>query len=334
MEQTIPVIDLVELCSEDPSIRQSSVRALGDALVEYGFVAVDNHGVDPKALQGTYDGIRRFFELPSELKSQYELRRLGRQRGYTPFGKEKAKDSAQGDLKEFWHVGPELAEDDPLHGRIPANVWPAEIPEFRPSALELWRSLHDCGAVLLRGIAEYLGAPEKIFDEMTDGGNSVLRLIRYPEAEPEIHDENAVWAAAHEDINLITLLVEATDPGLELLTREGEWLPIMPVPGQLIMDTGDMMQRLTNGRIPATTHRVRMPEVVTGPRYSIPFFIHPHPDASLRPLDCCRDAATVDEPALSAEEYLAQRLRDNGVLTVDIDVDWLSGKTIDEDLDE
>jgi isopenicillin N synthase-like dioxygenase len=318
----------------DTAIRQRTVEVLGEALVEYGFVAVENHGVDAAALGQTYTSIREFFALPTASKSKYELRRFGRQRGYTPFGKEKAKDASLGDMKEFWHVGPEFAPGDPLHGRIPGNVWPTETPEFKPAALALWQSLHSCGGLLLRGIAEYLGAPTDTFDQMTTGGNSVLRLIRYPETPPEATDEDAVWAAAHEDINLITLLVEATDPGLELLTRQGDWLPIMPVPGQLIMDTGDMMQRLTNGKIPATTHRVRMPEVVEGPRYSIPFFIHPHPDASLRVLDCCaspEDDRTVD--ALSAEEYLAERLRDNGVLTVDIDVDWLSGQTIDEDLE-
>lgn len=333
MQQTIPVIDLLQLTADDPAVRSRCIEVLGEALVEYGFVAVENHGVDSEALASTYTDIRTFFDLPYEQKLRYERRRLGRQRGYTPFGKEKAKDAELGDIKEFWHVGPEFSVDDPLYGRIPPNVWPSEIPQFKTSALDLWSSLYSCGLTLLEGIETFLGADHGTFAEMTAGGNSVLRLIHYPESSHDPGLDDAVWAAAHEDINLITLLVEATDPGLELLTRSGEWLPIMPVPGQLIMDTGDMMQRLTNGRIPATTHRVRKPAGAQGARYSIPFFIHPHPDASLKPLACCAPDGSTLSPELSAEQYLAERLRDNGVLTVDIEVDWLSGHTIDEDID-
>ena len=262
-------------------------------------------------------------------KSKYELRRTGRQRGYTPFGKERAKDASVGDLKEFWHVGPELSPDDALRHRIPDNVWPQELPEFREHSMALWQSLHDCGFSLLEALAVFLDAPADTFTKMLGGGNTVLRMIRYP---APVADESGIWAAAHEDINLITLLVEATEPGLELKTRDGV-RPITPVPGQLIADTGDMMKRLTNGYIPATTHRVCAPQAAHGPRYSIPFFMHPHPDVLLKPLaSCLAEGAASRYPLQTAEEYLGKRLRDNGVLTMDADADWVVGGTIDEEL--
>jgi isopenicillin N synthase-like dioxygenase len=275
--------------------------------------------------------MKNFFDLPVTTKSKYEVRRIGRQRGYTPFGKEKAKGTESADLKEFWHVGPELSPDVSSFDRIPVNIWPTEIPAFKTHSMSLWHSLHACGQSILRSIALYLGAPEETFDEMTQGGNTVLRMIRYPEPDGLGDGE---WAAAHEDINLITLLVEASAPGLQLQRRDGTWLEIQPIPGQLILDTGDMMQRLTNGLMPATTHRVLASGESCGVRYSLPFFIHPHPDVSLAPLpSCLKEGDSARWPIQTAEEYLSERLRENGVLTVDVDVDWLVGKTIDDDLE-
>ena len=312
--QTIPVVDLRAFLYGDAADQAAFSKALGDSLVEYGFVAVENHAVDAVALRDSYAAIRRLFDLPTEAKLRYELPETGRQRGYTSFGKEHAKYHNVPDLKEFWHIGPQLMPSHPTFGRMPENVWPSEVPEFRGAGLALWSSLHLSAIALLRAIARYLGADEGEFTRMVDGGNTILRLIRYPASGEVEIPEGAVWAAAHEDINLITLLPEATDPGLELLTRDGKWLPINPVPGQLIADSGDMLQRLTNGLIPSTTHRVMAPRVARNPRYSIPFFVHPHPDYQLSPLPQC---VTPENPRrwddITAEGYLLERIREIGL---------------------
>lgn len=317
MEQTIPVVDLLAFTTGDAGQQKRFSESLGQSLKEYGFVAVDNHGVDTAAIADTYRLIGEFFALPEADKRRYEIEGGGGQRGYTSFGTEHAKNRSVADLKEFWHVGPELDEDHPVAGRIPRNVWP-EGPlgaGLKAASLALTASLERCGATLLRALARYLDANEDEFAHMIDGGNSILRLIRYPgpdEIEPE---EGAVWAAEHEDINLITLLAEATEPGLELLRRDGTWMSVAPVPGQLIADTGDMMQRLTNGLLPSTTHRVLAPPDADGPRYSMPYFIHPHPDYMLAPLDSCVSA---DNPRrwddCTADEYLTERLREIGLV--------------------
>ncbi|MCB9730250.1 MAG: isopenicillin N synthase family oxygenase [Deltaproteobacteria bacterium] len=314
-QQTIPVVDLRDFTEGDEEARQRFVRGLGDAFVEFGFAAVENHGVDPLAVADTYETIRRFFALPAQTKTRYEIPGGAGQRGYASFGREHAKNHSVADLKEFWHVGPELAPQHPLRQRMPPNVWPEEVPEFREASLRLCQSLDRTAAQLLRALASYLEADEEAFAHMIDGGNSILRLIRYPgpdEVEPE---PGAVWAAAHEDINLITLLVEATDPGLELLRRDGTWMPIRPIPGQLIADAGDMLQHLTNGRIPSTTHRVLAPPDARGPRYSMPYFLHPHPDCMLEPLPSC---VGPDRPrqwdGITAERYLNRRLAEIGLL--------------------
>lgn len=313
-EQNIPVVDLHDFTHGDAATQARFVKDLGDALVDLGFVAVENHGVDASALADTYASIRDLFDLPRDQKMRYEVLEGGRQRGYTSFGAEHAKDRAVPDMKEFWHIGPELDESHPMRARIPRNLWPSELPSFQPASLRLFASLHACGVTLLRAIARFLGASEESFVDMVDGGNTILRLIRYPApGEVEI-PEGAVWAAAHEDINLITLLPEATDPGLQLLRRDGTWLDINPVKGQLIADSGDMLQRLTNGVIPSTTHRVLAPRRATTPRYSIPFFLHPRPDFVLTPLAQC---VTADNPRrwpdTTAEGYLMERIREIGL---------------------
>jgi isopenicillin N synthase-like dioxygenase len=316
LEQSIPVVDLNRFIEGDASDQKSFVDKLGEALVEYGFVAVQNHGVDHSALRDTYAALKRLFDLPTASKMAYEVVDGGRQRGYTAFGLEHAKDTTIPDMKEFWHIGPELAEDHPVRRRVPYNLWPSEVPEFKDASLKLYASLFGCGAVLLRAVARYLGADEDEFLRMIDGGNTILRLIRYPAPGEVEVPEGAVWAAAHEDINLITLLPEATDPGLQLLRRDGTWLDIAPVPGQVIADSGDMLQRLTNGLIPSTTHRVLQPRQAKGPRYSIPFFIHPAPDYMLSPLPQC---VTAERPRrwedITAEGYLFERIREIGLTT-------------------
>lgn len=316
MEQSIPVVDLNRFVDGDADDQKAFVAKLGGSLVEYGFVAVENHRVDQGALADTYAALKQLFDLPRSAKVAYEHLASGRQRGYTAFGLEHAKYHDVPDLKEFWHIGPELADSHPLRARVPENLWPAEVPAFQPASLRLYASLYACGSHLLRAIARFLGADEHEFMRMIDGGNTILRLIRYPAPGEVEVPEGAVWAAAHEDINLITLLPEATDAGLQLLRRDGTWLDIHPVPGQVIADSGDMLQRLTNGVIPSTTHRVLQPRHASGPRYSIPFFMHPQPDYTLSPLPQC---VTADNPRrwldITAEGYLMERIKELGLTT-------------------
>jgi isopenicillin N synthase-like dioxygenase len=316
MEQSIPVVDLNRFVDGDAADQAAFVKKLGEALVEYGFVAVENHRVDQDALKATYASLKTLFDLPRENKLAYEQIEGGRQRGYTAFGLEHAKYHDVPDMKEFWHIGPELGDEHPLRRRIPKNLWPEEVPSFKDASLSLYRSLFACGSHMLRAIARFIGADENEFMRMIDGGNTILRLIRYPAPGEVEAPEGAVWAAAHEDINLITLLPEATDKGLQLLRRDGTWLDIHPVPGQVIADSGDMLQRLTNGLIPSTTHRVLQPRQANGPRYSIPFFMHPQPDYLLSPLAQC---VTADNPRrwldITAEGYLMERIREIGLTT-------------------
>lgn len=316
MEQNIPVVDLNRFVDGDGSDQKAFVQKLGESLLEFGFVAVENHRVDQDALRSTYAELKALFDLPRETKLGYEQLESGRQRGYTAFGLEHAKYHEVPDLKEFWHIGPELDDDHPLRSRIPKNLWPDEVPGFKDTSLALYRSLFAAGSHLLRAIARFLGADEHMFMDMIDGGNTILRLIRYPAPGEVLAPEGAVWAAAHEDINLITLLPEATDPGLQLLRRDGTWLDIAPVPGQVIADSGDMLQRLTNGVIPSTTHRVLQPRTAKGPRYSIPFFMHPQPDVVLSPLpQCVTEANPRRWDDITAEGYLMERIRELGLVT-------------------
>ncbi|MEE2788108.1 MAG: 2-oxoglutarate and iron-dependent oxygenase domain-containing protein [Myxococcota bacterium] len=332
MKQSIPTLDLDAFRLGDANQQARAVEQAGRAFEEYGFLAVSNHGISMAAIHNAYAVMRAFFDLSENCKLKYERREIGRQRGYTPFGKERAKNQPLSDLKEFWHSGPEFPADHALRMRLPHNIWPKEVPGFRQAVMAVWHELSDCADVLLTMLARYLGARESFFVDMVQGGNSVLRMIRYPETRPPENETDAVWAAAHEDINLITLLVEATSAGLELLNRNGDWMAIHPIPGQLIADTGDMMQRLTNGQIPATTHRVLAPKTAVGPRYSMPFFVHPHPDSELSALpQCVTERRPAQYTSQTAEAYLADRLRENGVLTIDHEVDWLGGHTIDLD---
>jgi len=310
-QQTIPVVDLDAWRSGDMSFAHD----LGRALETYGFVAVENHGVHAETRARALAQVKALFDLDDPIKKGYERPKHGRQRGYTPRGVERAKNVSIGDLKEFWHIGPELDENSALAGQIGANVWPHELPEFKSAMLNFYTELEQCGRALFEALAHYLKVPPHTFTDMLEGGNTVLRSIHYPKPDANHTASGRVWAAAHEDINMMTLLSEATQPGLELLTRDGEWLPIHPVPGQLIADTGDMFQRLTNGRFPATTHRVVAPPEQRSARYSMPFFIHPHPDTVLTPIAACAgNQSGLRYEHISAHEYLQNRLRANQVL--------------------
>ena len=315
-QQSIPVVDLDRFVRGDASQQAGFVQQLGQALSEYGFVAVDHPGLDASALAGTQAALKRLFDLPASTKRAFDAPDGGRQRGYSSFGREPDPDGTAPDRKEFWHIGPELDESDPLRDRIPRNVWPMQVPEFRIQSLALFQSLLACGHHLLAAIARFLDADEAAFMAMIEGGNTILRLIRYPApGEGEVSD-GGVWAAPHEDINLITLLPEPSETGLQILCRDGSWLDVAPVSGQLIADAGDMLQRLTNGLIPSTTHRVLQPSRARGPRYAMPFFVHPQPDYVLAPLPRC---LTEDNPRrwedITAEGYLLERVREIGLTT-------------------
>lgn len=302
----VPVLDYRQITHD----RRAFVAALGESLETFGFVSIVGHGIDPALIARAYALAAEVFALPDEVKRRYETPKNGRQRGYTGHGVEHAKDSALPDLKEFWHVGRDLPPDHPLHrgGDVPANLFPAEVPDFAPVFRGLFAELERLANDILACIGEHLGYPEGAFREMVRDGNSVQRIIHYPD-DALGRIPGAVRAAAHEDINLLTVLPASTRPGLELLTREGAWLPITPPEGAMVVDTGDMMQLLTGGRLPAVTHRVVNPPEADGGRLSMPFFCHPHPDYLLAP-----NPPREDYTPLTARDYLAARLRETGVM--------------------
>ena len=316
--QTIPSIDLADYTTGGSS-RSQMIRTLGEGLREFGFLNVSGHGIDRGLIRRTYDLWKQFFELPEETKRRY-VSGVGGARGYTPFGVEHAKDNPHPDLKEFWHVGqvPEAAAGlppgHPARESYPPNVWPAEIPGIEDATRELYRRLEGCAAVILEALADSFDLPRETFASMMVNGNSILRILHYP-AVPQGVDPGSVRAAAHEDINLITLLCEATDSGLEILTRDGAWLPVEAAEGQIVVDAGDMLSRATNEVVPATTHRVvNPPSGVASERYSMPFFVHPY---SACPLDVMERFVSPERPAkfppITAGEFLEERLREIGL---------------------
>jgi isopenicillin N synthase-like dioxygenase len=310
--KNIPTVDLNDYTSGGGATRDRLVRTLGDGLKEFGFLNVEGHGIDSSLIRGTYDLWKRFFELPDEVKRQYSGT-AGGARGYTPFGIEHAKDNPLPDLKEFWHVGQEPPAGHPYRNEYPANVWPKEIPEIQEPTLRLYSSLERVAENLLRALADYFEMPRETFASMMDVGNSILRIIHYPPVKPE--QLPAVRAAAHEDINLITLLCEATDSGLEILTREGEWMPVETGPGQIVVDAGDMLSRFTNEVVPAATHRVVNPaENAARDRYSMPFFVHPYSACDLTIHERFVSADNPPRyPPITAGQFLEQRLREIGL---------------------
>lgn len=300
----IPVVDLREYRSADAEESVGFIERVGRGLEDCGFVVVTGHGIDEALLREAYRQSERLFALPEAVKRRYETPADGRQRGYTSFGVEHARDTAVPDLKEFWHVGPELPLDHPA--MLPPNQFPAELPEFRDVALRLFGEMQGFALTLLDAVAEYLGVRDGYFRELTRDGNHVLRFIHYPDPG-EGAQPGAVRAAAHEDINLLTVLPASTRPGLEIRTRDGGWMPVVTPPNVMICDTGDMMQLITAGQLKSTTHRVVNPEGADGGRLSMPFFLHPNPRRTLKPL-----RGGDFEPVL-ADEFFRRRLREIGV---------------------
>lgn len=312
--ETIAVLDLRDYLEGDKETKGRFIRELGDSLREFGFFAIGHHGVDQALIDQNYSLMEQFFALPTETKLKYEVAGGGGQRGYTSFGKEHAKDSPFPDLKEFWHVGREVPAGHYLEKIYQPNVWISELPAYREASLSLMHQLDRLASCTLKALAVYLGENENVFEDMIQYGNSILRTIHYPEI-PETAHPQSVRAGAHEDINLITILCESTAPGLELLRRDGSWLPIHAQKGYMVIDSGDMMARMTNEVIPATTHRVVNPDNSRERRFSMPYFVHPKPDASLACLkSCVTKENPLRYPPILADEFLTQRLAEIGLL--------------------
>lgn len=317
MYTEIPTLDLAHFTSGNAADRQAFVQALGRAYEEIGFVAIRNHGLADGLRDSLYDAVQQAFALPDEVKDRYEIPGLHGQRGYTGRGKEHAKGRNVGDLKEFWQTGQTVPADHPLRQIYPDNIWPDEIPDFASLTLEAYRTLEQAGRHMLRAIALYLQLPEDYFEPHVVHGNSILRAIHYfPIDDPDSVPEGAVRSAEHEDINLITLLMSASAEGLEVLRKDGRWIAVTAIPECIVVNVGDMLQRLTNNRLRSTTHRVVNPprEKMGTSRYSIPFFLHPKADMSLACLPGCIDAAHPKAyPDATAGEYLLERLREIGL---------------------
>lgn len=293
-------------------IRQKAfAEELFEGLKEYGFVILKDHPIPVSLLHQAYDLSEQLFKMPVAKKNNYISKAGAGQRGYTPFGKEHAKDSKFYDLKEFWHVGRDLPDGHKLKNFFPENLWPSEVAGFESAFKTLFKALDDTGRVMLQALTLPLQVEKDYFSRMTDYGSSILRLLHYPPV-PEGTPPGHVRAAAHEDINLITLLVSASASGLELLTRDGKWLPVEASPDTIIVDSGDMLARITNDIIPATTHRVVNPQGPNVSRYSMPFFMHPNPDALLTCIPSCRSTGA-KYPDILADHFLMQRLKEIGL---------------------
>lgn len=312
--QTIPVLDLQDFLAAPKESPKSKafIQSFGAALSELGFFALVNHGVEQRMIDAAYGATEAFFALPDETKVAYEVAEMKGQRGFTRFGKEHAKDSEAPDLKEFWHLGRSQLTANPVE--YPDNIWPREVPQFQPVMDTLFRQLETCASHLMEACALYLQQPADFFSTQISEGQTILRVIHYPPISNGVTPASQ-RAAPHEDINLITLLCEATTPGLELLTPAGEWLAIQPIPGQIIVDTGDMLQSLSNGLLKSTTHRVVNPNSSRDRRFSMPFFVHPRPEFDLSPLPSCIERTGGEQvfPEQTAGEYLHQRLKEIGL---------------------
>lgn len=313
----IPSLDLADFYKGDAQAKQKFVASLGTAYNNIGFVAIRNHFLTDAMQQELYTTIKKFFALPDEVKKKYEVPGIAGQRGYTGKGKEHAKGRNTGDLKEFYHVGQDLSESEQKKEGYPANVWPTEVPGFGKVSVDVYQALEKTGRYMLRAIALYLNLPENYFDDKIHHGNSILRPIHYyPIENPDSVPADAVRAAEHGDINLITLLMGASADGLQVLRRDGKWIPITALPDQLVVNVGDMLERFTNKKLKSTIHRVVNPprHLMNTPRYSIPFFMHPRSEMSLAALSSCVDT---EHPKLwddiTAGDFLDQRLREIGL---------------------
>ncbi|KAB8151787.1 isopenicillin N synthase family oxygenase [Kordia sp. TARA_039_SRF] len=313
--KNIPSVDLADFLSNDPKRKQKFIDEIGKAYEDIGFVALKGHFLSNTLVDNLYEEIKKFFALPVETKSKYEIEGIGGQRGYVSFGKESAKGRKVGDLKEFWHFGQYVEDNPKLEEEYPDNVTVEELPNFNAVGKETYKMLEKTGVYVLRALALYLGLDEFYFDNFIKNGNSILRPIHYPPITSEPKD--AVRAAAHGDINLITLLMGAHGKGLQVQRHDGEWLDAIAEPDELVINVGDMLSRHSNNKLKSTIHRVVNPpkELWGTSRYSIPFFMHP---ISEMPLDCLENCIDEDNPKqyedITAGEFLNQRLIELGLI--------------------
>ena len=313
--KNIPSVDLSDFLSGDAAKKQKFIKEIGEAYEEIGFVALRGHFLSDELTENLYKEVKNFFDLPDEIKQSYEIEGIGGQRGYTSFGKESAKGKKEGDLKEFWHFGQKVEGNEALKAEYPKNVIVNEIPNFNIVGMESYKMLEKTAIYVLRALALYVGLDEMYFDKYVVNGNSILRPIYYPPIIGE--PKGAVRAAAHGDINLITLLMGASSAGLEVQNKKGDWIPVTSLPEQLVVNVGDMLERLTNNKLRSTIHRVVNPprEDWEKPRYSIPFFTHPISEMKLSCLPECIDEVrpkVYDD--ITAGEFLNERLIELGLI--------------------
>ena len=312
-QRKVPELSLLSFVNGSQSDKIKFVDDITLGLKDYGFIILKDHTIEHKKIEHAYAMVKEFFALPSDTKIKY-MGNNGGQRGYTPFKTEHAKNNKNPDLKEFWHVGRELLASSSYKGIYPENIWPSEIKELKQTFIELYEAMDKTSIQLLEAIGQGLDVPRDYFTKMIHDGNSIIRMIHYPPTKGE-DTKNSVRAAAHEDINLITMLVGATDSGLQLLERDGSWLDVESRPGEIVVDTGDMMSRITNNVLPSTTHRVINPGDDGSARFSMPFFVHPHSNALLECLPTCAGAGgRVAEAPIKAGDFLNQRLREIGLI--------------------
>lgn len=312
---TIPSVNLEDFLSNNTERKQRFTNAIGTAFEEIGFVALKGHFLDDTLVETLYSEVKNFFSLPLDIKQKYEIPEIGGQRGYVSFGKESAKGKKEGDLKEFWHFGQNVDANSQLAEAYPDNVYVSELPNFNTVGKEAYTMLEKTAKYVLRALAIHLGLEETYFDKYIYQGNSILRPIHYPPITKKPND--AVRAAAHGDINLITLLMGAQGKGLQVKTHEGLWIDAIAKPDELMINVGDMLSRHSNNKLKSTIHRVVNPpkELWGTSRYSIPFFMHPVSDMKLNVLENCIDK---DNPKLyndiTAGDFLNERLKELGLI--------------------
>ncbi|MEJ5053299.1 isopenicillin N synthase family dioxygenase [Sphingobacterium sp. MYb382] len=313
----IPRLDLLQYTEGTSEQRHQFAQDIGKAFNETGFVTIANHGLSPELINELYAVVKAFFEQDEATKLKYEFPELAGQRGYTVKGKEKAKDASTPDLKEFWQRGQTIVGEEYSKVDFPDNPLVAELPRFNEVTAEIYKKLEDAGRNLLKAIATYLELEEDYFEQYVINGNSILRAIHYfPIENPDALSPDAVRAGAHEDINLITLLIGASADGLEVMTKEGDWFPIKAKGEDIVVNVGDMLQRLTNNKLKSTTHRVVNPprELMKTSRFSVPFFLHPKAAMNLASLDSCvSEAYPKVYEDYTAGQYLDERLREIGL---------------------
>jgi len=311
----IPSVNLSDFISNDPTKKAQFVAQIGKAYEEIGFVALKGHFLDDKLVDNLYEEIKNFFNLPLETKHKYEIDGIGGQRGYVSFGKESAKGKKEGDLKEFWHFGQYVEDNPALKAEYPENVTVNELAHFNEVGKEAYQMLEKTAKYVLRALALYLGLEETYFDNYIHNGNSILRPIHYPPIKEE--PKAAERAAAHGDINLITLLMGAQGKGLQVQNHKGEWIDAIAEPNELMINVGDMLSRHTNNKLKSTIHRVVNPpkELWGTSRYSIPFFMHPISEMKLNVLEDCIDEENPKQfEDITAGEFLNERLRELGLI--------------------